>query len=143
MADPLCRVLILDSDPDTLITLQRVFEDADIDTTVTWDEAEARQLLQTAPYDCILIGDHPPELNAAAILDDLSFRGTCPSAMILRAATPRHLVEHFHRLGATGVIPRGNPVAILEQLTKALAPLHSKAKPKSVLPATRVLRAAS
>jgi CheY-like chemotaxis protein len=79
--DRLPRVLILDSDPHTLITLQHALEQVEIDTTVTWDEAEACQLLETSHFDLILLGDHPPELNAAVILDDLSFRGTCPSVL--------------------------------------------------------------
>ena len=78
------RTLILDTDPDALITLQHVLEQADVDATVTWDEMEAIRLIETAPFDLLLIGDHPPEINAAAILDDLSLRGTCPPVLILR-----------------------------------------------------------
>jgi response regulator RpfG family c-di-GMP phosphodiesterase len=63
------RALLLDTDPDTLITLQRALEEADIDATVTGDEMEACQLIETAPFDLILVGDHPPELNGAVILD--------------------------------------------------------------------------
>jgi CheY-like chemotaxis protein len=55
VAEPLHRVLILDTDPDTLITLQGVFGNAEIDTTVTWDKAEAYRLIETAPYDLLLI----------------------------------------------------------------------------------------
>ena len=65
---------LLDTDPDTLITLQQALEEAAIDATVTWDEVEACQLIETTPFDLILVGDHPPKLNAAAILDDLSLR---------------------------------------------------------------------
>lgn len=78
------RALLLDTDPDTLITLQRALEEADIDATVTGDEMEACQLIETAPFDLILVGDHPPELNAAVILDGLSLRGICPPVLILR-----------------------------------------------------------
>ena len=73
------RALLLDTDPDTLITLQHALEVADIDTTVTWDEVEASQLIETTPFDLLLLGDHPPELNAVAILDDLSLRGNLPT----------------------------------------------------------------
>src|SRR6516165_3229555 len=37
----------------------------------TWDEAEARQLLAAGSFGLMIIGDHPPELDAAAILRDL------------------------------------------------------------------------
>ncbi len=122
------RTLILDRDPDTLITLQHQLEEAEIDATITWDEAEACQLIETAPFDLILVGDHPPELNAAAIIDDLSLRGICPPVLILRETFGEKDAEYFRRLGAVGVIPKRDPLAVLEQVTKALAPLQFKAK---------------
>ena len=120
------RALILDTDPDTLITLQHIIEEADIDATVTWDEIEAGHLIETAPFDLILIGDHPPELNAAAILDDLSSRGICPPVLVLREIFGEKDTEYFHRLGAIGVVPKREPFAVLEQVTKALAPIQLK-----------------
>ena len=80
------RTLILDTDPEMLITLQHLLEEAEIDATITWDEAEACQLIETAPFDLILIGDHPPELNAEAIVDDLSLRGTCDLLPVFRTS---------------------------------------------------------
>lgn len=70
--------LLLDTGPDTLIRLQHALEEADIDATVTWDEVEACHLIEATPFDLILVEDHPPELKAATILDELSMRGTCP-----------------------------------------------------------------
>ena len=137
------RVLILDDDPYTLITLQHALEKAEIDTTITWDEAEASQLLETAPFDLVLIGNHPPELNAAAILDDLSFRGTCPCVLILETVIAEKDVGHFRRLGAIGVAPKRDPFAVLDQVAKALAPLQFKAKSATGLIEARSLRAAS
>ena len=122
------RILILDTDPDTLIKLQHVFEEADIDTTVTWDEMEACRLMETAPFDLLLIEDHPPELNAAAIIDDLSLRGACPPVLVLRGFFGGKDGEHFHRLGAIGVVSKRDPHAVLEQVTKALPPIQFKAK---------------
>ena len=56
MNQPRRRVLILDLDQDTLLTLQHVLEDAGVDTTVTWDETEARQLLKSSRFDLVLLG---------------------------------------------------------------------------------------
>jgi len=128
MDEWLRRVLIVDTDPDALVTLQHVLEQAEIDTTITWDEAEACELLESSHFDLILIGDHPPELDAAAILDDLSFRGTCPSVLILRSVISEKDIEHFRSRGAIGVVPKGDPLAVLDQVTKTLAPLQFKAK---------------
>ena len=115
------RVLILDSDPEMLIKLQRVLEDADIDATITWDCAEASQLVESVPYDLMLIGDHPPDVDAAAVLESLSLRGTCPSVLILRAINSQNKVEYLHRVGATGVIPERDSFTVLEQVRNILA----------------------
>jgi hypothetical protein len=42
MSEHKCKALILDSDPDALITLQRTLENAGVDTTVTWDNADTQ-----------------------------------------------------------------------------------------------------
>ena len=122
------HALILDTDSDTLLMLQQVLEEADIDVTVTWDRMEACQLIENAPFDLILIGDHPPELNAAAILADLSFQGIRPAVLVLRGIFGEKYAEYFRRLGATAVVPKRDPLAVLEQVTKALAPIESRRK---------------
>ena len=138
------RALIIDTDPDTLITLQHELEEAGIDATVTWDELEACQLIETTPFDLLLIGDHPPELNAAAILDDLSLRGTCPPVLILRGIFGEKDAECFRRLGAIGVAPKRDPFAVLEHVTKALGPIQFQAKQaKADAIESRTLQAAS
>ena len=138
------RALVVDTDQDTLIKLQHVLEEADIDATITWDELEACQLIETTPFDLLLIGDHPPELNAAAILDDLSLRGTCPAVLILSRICGEKDAESFRRLGAIGVAPKRDPFAVLEQVTKALAAIQFQAKQaKAGATESRSLQAAS
>jgi DNA-binding response OmpR family regulator len=138
------RALLLDTDPDTLITLQHALEEAGIDATVTWDEIEACQLIETVPFDLILVGDHPPELNAAAILNDLSLRGICPPVLILRGIFGEKDAEYFRRLGAVGEVPKRDARAVLEQVTRALAPVQLNTKAaKAGLTDARAWRAVS
>ncbi len=125
MAERLTQVLILDTDPDTLITLQQVLEQAKVDTTITWDETEARRLLHTRSFDLVLIGDHPPELDAAAILRDFSSLGIHAS-LILREAVLKNDIEYFCGLGAIAVVPRRNPLVVLEQVTRTLSRMPFK-----------------
>ena len=137
------RALLLDTDPDTLITLQHALEEADIDATVTWDEKEACQLVEAMPFDLILVGDHPPELNAAAILDEFSLRGTFPPVLILRGIFGEKDAEYFRRLGAIGVVPKRDALAVLEHVTRALAPVQLKGNAGKVgLTAAHAWRAA-
>ena len=126
------RVLILDSDSKTLINLQQMFEDNGVDATITWDEAEAYHFVESLSYDLILIGDHPPELDAAAVLDVLSMRGICPSVLILRAKISEKEVEHFRRLGATGIVPPRDLFAVLEEVKKVFARTPPKAGRKAI-----------
>lgn len=114
------HVLILDMDPDTLISLQQALERANIDTTITWDKSEVRQLLAARSFDLIIIGDHPPEVDAAAILHDLGFPGI-PASLILRETVLAKDIEYFRGLGAIGVIPRQDPLEVLEQVITALS----------------------
>ena len=138
------RALLLDTDPDTLVTLQHALEEAGIDATVTWDEVEACQLIENAPFDLILVGDHPPELNAGAILDDLNLRATCPPVLILRGIFGEKDAEYFRRLGAVGVVPKRNARAVVEQATRALARVQLEAEvAKAGLTDARAWRAAS
>lgn len=144
MDERLRRVLILDTDPDTLVSLQHLLQEAGVDATITWDQAEACQLLETSRFDVILIGNHPPELDAAAILDDLSLRANRPSVLILSGIIGKQEAEYFRRLGALDLLPKRNLSVVLERVAKALAPMQFKATAAnsgSIQP--RVWRAAS
>ena len=144
MDDRLRRVLILDTDPDALITLQQVLEHAEIDTTITWDETEARQLLDTEPFDLMVIGDHLPELDAAAILQDLRIQGASSPSLVLRGIVREEDIEYFRGLGAIGVVPKRDPFVVLEQVTRALAPFRFRvASGKEAVAFTRSWRSVS
>ena len=62
------RILVLDLEESTLIRLEQVLEEAGFDTTTTWDINEALLLLEKKSLDLIVVGDHPPEIDAYAML---------------------------------------------------------------------------
>ena len=113
------RILIVDIDSDTMITLQHVLEDAGVDTTVTWDEAEARQLVRSKPFDLILIADHLPELTAETVLREFRSRGTAYPCLILRGFNPERDIGRSRR-DVIGAIPKWDPLVILEEVQKHL-----------------------
>lgn len=144
MKDLTHRVLIFGSDPDVLVTLQHAFEEAGIDTAITWDETEACSLLGSKRLDLIVMEDHPPEVDAAAVLQDLSYRGTCPPVLILRGLVNEKDREHFRRLGAIGVVSKRDIFLVLQEATKVLAPMPFRTTiPKGVSTENPVWRAAS
>ncbi len=127
MNRPRCHVLILDADPDVLLTLQQVLEDAWIDTTITWDENEARQLLKQRSFDVLLVGDHP-HFEAAAILRDINFE---PGACLMLQDPARTDIESLRGLGVVDAIPKRDPVKVLE-----LVELHCPGRAFRVTAAT-------
>ena len=117
-----CRALILDSDPDALITLQSTLENGGVDTTITWDNAEARNLVKTTPFDVMLIGDHPPEISVENTLRDLRLRGVLSPCLVLCTTTTGKMrAERLRQLGVAGVLPKREPERVLEEVQKALA----------------------
>jgi len=122
-------VLIVDTNPDTLITLQQVLERAKVGTTTIWDEAEARQSLAARSFDLLIVGDHPSELDAAAILYDLGLNGI-RSSLILRGTVLEREIEHFRGLGAIDLVPKREPLVVLEQVARGLSPMRFEATPE-------------
>lgn len=117
-----CKALILDSDPDTLITLQRTLENAGVDTTVTWNNAEARNLAGAMPFDVMLIGDHPPEISVENTVRELRLSGALSPCLVLRTtSTGKARAEHLRQLGVAGVLPKRDPARVLEEVQKAVS----------------------
>jgi CheY-like chemotaxis protein len=122
MSEHKCKALILDSDPDALITLQSTLENGGVDTTITWDNAEARDLVRTTPFDLMLIGDHPPEISVENTLRDLRLRGVLSPCLVLCTTTTGNMrAERLRQLGVAGVLPKREPERVLEEVQKALA----------------------
>ncbi len=111
-----CRVLAVDWNENTLITLQHVLENDGVDTTITWDEAEARQLIKNTRFDLLLVGDHLPDLSAETILPGLTANMlSCPCLLI--SATPADPLQVRH-LGVSGMVSSQDPHAVLECVRK-------------------------
>ena len=116
MSEHKCKALILDSDADALIELQRTLENGGVDTTITWDDAEARNLARSTPFDVMLIGDHPPEISADTTVRDLRLRGVISPCLILRTAGREMDTERLRRLGVINAVPKRDPDRVLEEV---------------------------
>lgn len=116
MSERPCKVLILDHDPYVLIRLQHVLEDARLDTTITWDDCEARELAQNANYDVVLVGNHSPEVAAQTFLHAPK---PAPRAYMLLGASESKS-EPLNRLGIAGVVPKREPARVLQEVQEHL-----------------------
>jgi hypothetical protein len=108
-----CKALILDRDPDLLIVLQHMLEGAGIDTTITWNRIEARELAKKIRFDVILV-DYSPDLKPETIRRDFKIK---ESSCLLLGATQRE-AEHFCQHGISGVIPQRDPLRVLEEVQR-------------------------
>ena len=127
MSERRYKVLILDHDPDVLTRLQQVLEDAGVDTTITWDDCEARELAQNTPYDVILVGERPPEVAAETFLYAFNPSPTPRACLLLGASESR--AEPWHRLGIAGVVPRRDPFRVLQAVREQCHSKEIGAKP--------------
>ena len=122
------RVLICDSDPGILIDLERVLEDMGFETTTTWNALDLGRLLGECSFDLLIVGDHPPQMDAEVIFNEL--RGQhCHVSHVLCLVWQRYLdernVERLRSAGATTVVSGPDCASIVEEVKFSLQSLTS------------------
>ncbi|MBZ5566373.1 MAG: hypothetical protein LAN64_00835 [Acidobacteriia bacterium] len=110
------RVLIVDLDETVLIRLECLLEDAGCDTCTTWNVAEAVRLFTGDGFDFVLIGDHPPELDAEKILRELEVRNPDCRRLVLKPIARESDRERFQSVGASVVIAKRDLSQIVGRL---------------------------
>ena len=118
------KVLILDHDPDVLTHLQHVLENAGLDTTITWDDVEARELTQKTVFDVILVGNYSPKV-AKTFLRTLK---SAPRACLILGARESR-AKPLHHLGISGVVPKRDADRVLQTVQDQLRSSEPPAKP--------------
>jgi CheY-like chemotaxis protein len=118
------NVLILDSDPEFLIALERVLEEEGFNTTTTWNTGEAIALLGSRQFHAVLLGEHPPEVNGEEILQALQSRRSIPCIVMLATIRNGSEAEHLSSLGAYAVIPKKRIKEVLDNLRQSLEGPH-------------------
>jgi DNA-binding response OmpR family regulator len=104
-----------------------MLEDAGFDTTTTWDKLDFARLLGGGLFDLLIIGDHPPDMDAEVILRGL--RGKYPRTPDVLCLVQRNLdesqIERFRSAGATAVVSKQDHASIVEQVEFRLRPANS------------------
>ncbi len=119
---PSRSVLIADPDPVTLITLEQLFEEAGFDTITTWNILEVFPWLENKRFDLIVVGDHPPELDAYFILQRLETIGQQVPCIVMRAARVLPNIAKLTDLVTS--VPRCSDAEILKQARRQLRGSH-------------------
>jgi DNA-binding response OmpR family regulator len=109
-----------------LIDLERVLEDMGFDTTTTWNALDLERLLGECCFNLLIVGDHPPQMDAELIFDKLRGKHGQVS-QVLCLVWQRHLDEHnIERLrsaGATNVVSGPDCASIVEEVKSSLQSL--------------------
>ena len=121
MRDHKCKALILDSDPDALITLQRTLENGGVDTTITWDHTEAENLIRHTRFDVTLIADHPPEIYAESTVTEFRRNGAFIPCLILRTTAQVRSRKPLQQLGVVAVVSKREPDKVLQEVQRAVS----------------------
>ncbi len=102
-------ILVVDHDEDVLLRLEHLLETAGFDTTVTWRLDEVRHLIDQRQFDLVVIGHHPPHLDASRVLQLTG--GDRPTPCIVLHPPERfHFdAEYFYSLGAHAVLSKWGP----------------------------------
>ncbi len=116
MSGPLSKILILDYDPDVLIRLQHVLEDAGFDTTITWDDVEARKLAQTTAFEVILVDSRLPEFSVKTFLQ--AIKSANQACLLLGASESK--ATPLRRLGISRVVPKRDASRVLQIVQEEL-----------------------
>jgi len=113
------RVLICDSDPEMLIDLERVLEDIGFDTTTTWNTLDLERLLGECSFNLLIVGHHPPQMDAEAIFNELRGRHHHVShtlCLVWQRHLDQHNVERLRSAGATTVVSGQDCASIVEEV---------------------------
>ncbi len=112
------KVLIVDGDEQVLMNLEHLLEDEGIDTTTTWSARQALELLRSAGFDCLLMGDHLPDLSCEQLLREIQGQGVPASILVMESATGRapSAAEHFACLGAAATVRKQDFGAVLHSI---------------------------
>ena len=112
------RIVICDTDPETLIHLEQMLEDAGFDTASTWNAADLEQWLEQRPFHLLIIGHHPPQMDAELMLGKLRGKQRqVPHVLCLigKQYLDASNAERLRSAGATAVLSRRDYGPIVER----------------------------
>lgn len=109
------KVLIVDSDEQVLIVLERLLEDEGIETATTWSARQALDLIKGNGFDILVTGDHLPDLSCEELLREIQGEELPASVLVMESSGVKTAssAEYFASLGAAVTLRRREYVKLL------------------------------
>lgn len=117
------KVLIVDSDEQVLINLERLLEDEGFGTTTTWSAQQALELLQADGFDVLVMGDHLADLSCEQLLREIQRQGLTASILVMESAGAKapSAASYFASLGAMATVRKREIGKMLESIKNLTA----------------------
>jgi len=118
------HVLIVENDERTLHTLEEVVSSEGFNIRTTWSGREALALIQSQPFDVVLVDSHLPDIYYGEFLTLARRHSHCIIVMQRSKPLPGSLRRH-KTMGAAAVVDKND----LKHLRQLLAARHSRSAP--------------
>jgi CheY-like chemotaxis protein len=118
------QVLVVENDEGVLHSLEALVRSEGFDIRTTWSGREALALLQSQPFDLVLVDSHLPDIYYGEFLKLASRHTRCLVVMQTSRPLPASLRRH-KTLGAAAVVDKRDP----RQLRQLLAAHHVRPAP--------------
>jgi CheY-like chemotaxis protein len=118
------QVLIIENDEGVLSTLETLVKSEGFDIRSTWSGREALALIQSHPFDLVLVDSHLPDIYCGEFVRMASRHSR--SIIVLQSGKPSPgSLRRYKTLGAATVVDRSDP----RHLRQLLAAQHMKSPP--------------
>jgi CheY-like chemotaxis protein len=119
-------ILVVDHDEDVLLRLEHLLETAGFETTVTWRLDDVCHLIDQRRFDLVVIGHHPPHLDASRVLRFTDGDGRPPCIVLHPPERFPFDADYFYSLGAHAVLSKWGP-EVAERVRQLFPPAQASA----------------
>jgi CheY-like chemotaxis protein len=113
------RVLIVDNNDCFINALDRLLRGDGFDTRTTWSGYDALALMQSHPFDVLLVDEYIADLHVSEFLKRVKWQGRQPTVVVMKTGRPAPAdLRLYGSLGARAVVDKRDH----EQIRLALSP---------------------
>ena len=116
------KILVADCHDDTLIILEKLLEDAGFDTTTVWTAKDALSLVDSHPFDLVLVNKYLPDAECEDLLKELQKRGESVACIVMLPSEPEMTdFTSLETLGARDVVCKRAYRQVVKTVRECLA----------------------